>query len=130
VSKFEHRLHADRQDADVASVVQPIRPHALVICRDLESRSIGNLICQNARVTHLTFEALTPEIMTVYQPDMVLSPVVSGRYDCLDVARWLSGVGFLGAFRIFGTFPNNPHVLLSELKASCPGLDIALMAHI
>ncbi len=70
---------------------------------------------------------LNAETFARLQPDVVLSPLVAGGFDCFDVAMALSHIGFGGAYRAVVSFVPDPALVKREVTACCPGLDFDIV---
>ena len=69
---------------------------------------------------------LTPALLARLAPDVVLSPLVIGHQDATDLADLLLQAGFRGRYRVVvGALPH-PALVLADLRAAAPGLDIDL----
>lgn len=69
------------------------------------------------------FHEVTAETLAAVQPDVVLSPLVFGPFDCFDLAAVLSAAGFLGRYRAAAGQIPSPGLVRREIAASFPELD-------
>ncbi|MBZ0127476.1 MAG: hypothetical protein K8F59_00005 [Rhodobacteraceae bacterium] len=65
-------------------------------------------------------------------PQLVLSPLVSGLYDVIDIATALAGLGYRGCYRALVHRLPRRDVILAEVRHACPTIrfDIAELATI
>ena len=70
-----------------------------------------------------TLEALDRPIIELCRPELVVSPVVTSRFDCIDVANTLSRVGYAGAYRALARNLPNPGMICREVRGYFPTLD-------
>lgn len=73
------------------------------------------------------FDSLTREIMELHQPDVVLSPLMSSEFDCVELAHRLVSSGFGGRYRAFAEDIPRPDLVRREVRRSFPGLDFDLL---
>lgn len=112
----------------MAKVYPYPQPFVLSLTDAAGEALISRIYGENARVTHMAFRDLTPQSFALHKPDTVLSPVILGRHDCLDVALFLDAQGYRGIYRVYGIFEFKTSVLLGDLRSNCPRLDIDVMA--
>lgn len=73
------------------------------------------------------FDELTPELLELHQPDVVLSPLVTQGFDCVELAHRLVNGGFGGRYRAFAGDLPRPDLVTREIRTSFPGLDFDLL---
>jgi len=79
------------------------------------------------RDVHFTdLDNLVAEDLDRFRPDLVVSPIVTPRFDCLDVAYALQRHGFVGPFRALSRGLPNPKMIQREIVSLCPGLDFEI----
>ena len=81
----------------------------------------------SGRVSVVALDRLDNALLARMQPDLVLSPLVSSRFDCMDLAQFLSDAGYDGAYRAISPRLPQPGVVRRELWAMCPGLNFDLI---
>lgn len=58
------------------------------------------------------------------RPDVVLAPLMSSKFDCVDLAAALVRAGFTGRLRALAPFVlPNPNIIRREVKSFFPDLD-------
>ena len=72
-------------------------------------------------------EQLNAATLAEINPDLILSPVVAARFDCLDVAHALVTLGYKGSYRAIARNLPDPYLIRREVAADCPGLDFDIM---
>ena len=90
-------------------------------------RETGRLLHGTSDLAYSEFSELCPELFETIAPDVVLSPMVTRSFDCLDLAQFLHSIDFYGRYRIVSQAMPNPRLILSEIAALCPGLDVDLI---
>ena len=70
---------------------------------------------------------LTAATLAEVNPDLILSPVVAARFDCLDVASRLVALDFQGSYRAIARNLPDPKLVLAEVRANHPDLDFDIM---
>ena len=61
------------------------------------------------------------------QASRIVSPLISGRYDALDLARKLDSVGFQGEFRTISSTLPDTALVCREIALSYPGVDFDIL---
>jgi hypothetical protein len=78
----------------------------------------------NLTVVH--WESITQDLLGLVVPEVIISPLLSARFDILDLARLLNSLGYRGALRAYSAPLPNAKVIHSEVKAEFPNLDFAI----
>lgn len=60
-------------------------------------------------------------------PDLIVSPIVTPLFDCIDVAFRLSALHYSGAYRALTRDLPNPAMVRREVRALCPDLDFDIV---
>ncbi|SER45131.1 hypothetical protein SAMN04490244_10193 [Tranquillimonas rosea] len=60
-------------------------------------------------------------------PELVLSPLLTPRFDCVDLAHLLHHHGYRGRYRVLSDGLPNPGLVCGEIRAQCPGLDFDIV---
>lgn len=128
MSDIRRTLREAHLNIEHATVHPFSRPHILDLSSGVQNDVLAKIIGCSSRVTQIRFEDLTPEKLAEHDPSTVMSRVILGRNDCLDVALFLAKQDYQGSYRIYGDFPSNPSVLLADLKSHCPDIDIGVLA--
>ncbi|MGO4854853.1 hypothetical protein [Phaeovulum sp. W22_SRMD_FR3] len=80
-----------------------------------------------ASVTLITFAELDRFVLERYHPDVVLAPLMTARYDILDVLQRLHELKFRGSLRAIAPTMPNLMMIRSELRAKARGLDFEVL---
>lgn len=75
----------------------------------------------------LAFESLTPDRFSDIAPDVVLSPLVTPRFDCLELAGHLANFGYEGRYRALAPKLPRPDLVKAEVRNQFPSLDFDLL---
>ena len=105
----------------------PSRPKIMAVGEARLFRAAGALLEDTADVIYADISDITPVFIAVHAPDIVVSPLASRSFDCLDLAKALHDAGFLGRYRILSDDVPNPRVLMNEIYSCCPGIDAELL---
>lgn len=65
--------------------------------------------------------------MELLMPELVVSPVVTPSFDCLDVAHRLADLGFAGAYRALSQTMPDISMIRREVRALYPNLDFDIL---
>jgi len=79
------------------------------------------------RLTAAAFEELDDRMLAIHEPDLVVSPVVTSGFDCIDVAQVLTDLGYRGPYRAITPGLPNPDIVRREVRALCPGIDFRVV---
>lgn len=75
------------------------------------------------------FRALDSDLLRSFAPHFVVSPILTPGFDIIDLGLKLWQLRFRGAYRVLTDQPlPNPDLVLREVRAQCPGLDIDLIS--
>lgn len=80
-----------------------------------------------AQRTFVAFETLTEERFLAIAPDVVLSPLVTPRFDCLELANCLERFGYSGRYRALSPKLPRPDLVRAEVRGQFPKLDFDLV---
>lgn len=75
----------------------------------------------------LSFEEITRSVLDTLRPSVIVSPVLSRSFDCIDLAVHLHWLAFKGSYRAISRDFPNPSVIESEVRACCPRLDFKII---
>ncbi|MEO0915824.1 MAG: hypothetical protein AAFY31_02410 [Pseudomonadota bacterium] len=78
-------------------------------------------------IVFLSFSDVTQETMDHLRPGLVVSPVLSNTFDCVDLAVQLYRVGFSGEYRAISTGLPKPEVIEREVRQMCTQLDFRII---
>lgn len=104
-----------------------LRPIILAVGDVRNWISSGRALPMDSQIAFAEFHEITEELLQTLTPDVVMSPVLTRGFDCLDLAQALHECGFGGRLRVVAPNMPNPLVIQSEIKALCPGLDVAFI---
>lgn len=90
-----------------------------------EWAKIGLLSTEN--IMFLSFHEISRATMELYTPEFIVSPVLSGEFDCIDLAQLLDSIEFAGAYRAVGSNLPRPGMIEREIASLCPRLDFAIL---
>lgn len=111
-----------------ADIDLPVRSKVLVIGELREWIRHGRSLPTGGDLAFLEFEDLTQEILESVRPNVVLSPLLARRFDCVEVAERLWDLRYRGKLRaISGKLPA-PEIVRREVTALFPGLDFDVVS--
>ncbi len=76
----------------------------------------------------VAFHELTPELLELVRPQIVLSPLLCSAFDCMDLADVLARAGFRGRYRALSPDLPEPELIRTEIRSACPGLDFDIVS--
>ena len=87
----------------------------------------GNELPNEADIAFIPFEDIDAQLIYTLNPSVVLSPLLSERFDCIDLANVLCEAGFTGRYRVITQPVPNPQMIRGEIRSHCPNLDFELV---
>jgi len=73
-------------------------------------------------------EDLVPSLVRKIAPEMILSSIVSGTMDVIEIARKLAQMKYAGAYRVLARHLPRPELVIQEVKLVAPDIDFDLIA--
>ncbi len=87
----------------------------------------GNTMPGEGAVKFVSIEDVTQTLLEQICPTVVLSPALSTRFDCIDLAQILSEYSYKGRYRAVSRELPNPAMVEREIKHLCPKLDFGIL---
>ncbi|MEL6643642.1 MAG: hypothetical protein AAFQ79_06880 [Pseudomonadota bacterium] len=87
----------------------------------------GHTLPASSDLYFCAFEQLDQTFIDLFEPAVVLTPVVSMNFDCADVALRLYDADYPGSVRALGRDLPRPEIVEREIRALCPALDFAIL---
>ena len=82
---------------------------------------------QDTEIVYSDLAGVTAESLSTLRPELILSPVVTPRFDCLDLAYRLCDLEFAGPYRALARDLPDPGLIRQEIRGHCPGLDFDII---
>lgn len=82
----------------------------------------------SGEVVYAAFHEVTEALLSETDPRVVVSPLITRHFDCVDLAQLLGSLGFRGRYRAIGTRLPNPRMIEAEIRSLVPGLDFSVAA--
>lgn len=79
-------------------------------------------------VAYASFADVTLENLEKWEPEIIVSPVLSRSFDCIDLAQRLADIGFEGGYRAIGLNLPRPKMIEREIRELCPRLDFKILS--
>lgn len=70
---------------------------------------------------------VTESLLTSFEPDLVLSPLMQQDYDAVEIAGKLAEIGYVGRYRAVAESIPNPQIVVAEISRIAPGVDFDLI---
>lgn len=84
----------------------------------------GEVLPQHAQLAFADIWDVTPQLLTSLSPALVLAPLLSRSFDCVDLAARLYDAHYQGRYRIMAPQLPKPDLVLAEIRSLFPGLDV------
>ena len=95
---------------------------------DIEAwRRFCGSIPQYQNLSFVTMEGLLKGALAEYRPDVVVSPLVTPEFDCLDLAHTLSKLEYSGAYRAIAQNLPDPSIIVREVRSHFPHLNFQVV---
>ncbi len=113
----------------IAPSLTALRSVLLITSQDLPCGiDTARLLPAESKLSVLSQPAdLSPEHIRDLAPDLVLAPLIGPTWDGLDVAIALARAGYRGRLGIVSPRLPRQDLVLREMQALCPALDICLL---
>ena len=86
-------------------------------CRVLAFPDGNAVLCVN-------IEDVTPDLLARIRPRVIMTSLVSGSFDCIDIAERLDAAGYDGCLQVLtGRIPR-PQIVLNEIQTQFPDLSV------
>ncbi len=92
-----------------------------------EWRQRGHVTPSESSVAFARFEDVTVELLDRLSPSCVLSPALSRRFDCIELAQLLHTYGYKGRYRAISDDLPRPELVEREVAQLCPDLNFAIL---
>lgn len=89
---------------------------------------MGHRLPEVEGLMFINLEDLTINLLSDFQPDLILSPLMQYDYDATEVAQKLSRLGFQGRYRAVADGLPNSDVVTREVRSIAPDIDFELIA--
>ncbi len=74
-----------------------------------------------------SFTALDAELLRSFDPQIILSPLVSDSFDVLDIAERLQALGFTGCYRVIAVQAAFLDVVHEDVARTAPDLNFDIL---
>ena len=108
--------------------VLKIRPMVLAVGEVRHWHGNSEKLPRDSHIAFIEYKDIGPELIGLMAPDIVLSPLFCSSFDCVDLAKLLVGVGFTGRYSIMTPNLPQPEVILREIRAYYPALEVELFS--
>jgi hypothetical protein len=88
----------------------------------------GGLVKGTGQVAFYEFNDVTSTLLELARPPMIVSPLLTRQFDCIDLAERLSDLGYAGAYRAIAITLPAPEIVRREIRLICPNLDFDVVA--
>ena len=103
-------------------------PPPVFVVGDVELwRGLHGDLPRHRHVAFASIDELREALADDRQPGLVLSPVVSRDFDCLDIAYGLAASGYRGAYRAVAQNLPYPEIVRHEVRHQFPRLDFDIL---
>jgi hypothetical protein len=87
----------------------------------------GRQIPSDGTVHFAQFHEVTDILLAELSPRLVLSPLLTRNFDCVDLAQRLAQLGYRGPYRAIDIGLPNPKMIVREIRALVPTLDFEVL---
>ena len=114
---------------DVASIsgVEDQTVAILAVGEPEEWLQSGQKAPRAGNVQFVSIDEVSESLLEHLCPTVVVSPALSRRFDCIDLAQILCSHKYRGRYRAVSRELPNPTMVEREIRNLCPGLDFAIL---
>ena len=87
----------------------------------------GRRIPSDGMVHFAEFHEVTELLLAELSPRLVLSPLLTRNFDCVDLAQRLAQLGYRGPYRAIDIGLPNPRMIVREIRSLVPTLDFEVL---
>lgn len=113
----------DDLDSQTAGDALALRTRILAVGELRQWHATGGWSVRNDKIAFIEFSELRTEVISLLNPDYVLSPTICRSFDCLDLAALLQNIGFRGKYRAVARELPNLEIVRREVRALCPAIN-------
>ena len=104
--------------------LSPLLHQILQLLRRLQR---GNGVPQASSMRFVSIEDVTDTLLAQLCPTVIISPALSKRFDCIDLAQLLCRLEYRGRYRAVSHELPNPKMIEREIRSICPNLDFGVL---
>lgn len=75
----------------------------------------------------IAFHEVSEAVLSLYNPEVVISPALAKGFDCIELALLLQTIGYSGAYRAVAKSIPNPKMIEQEVSRMCPNLNFKIV---
>ena len=99
----------------------------LVICESAKWKSEGRPMTPAHDLTYLDFQDLSQEQVISFEPEIIVSPLVTEAFDAYQVVKNLELIGYQGRYRAVAKELPNIAMVREEINAIAPEIDFDIV---
>lgn len=81
---------------------------------------------QSGGMVFISFEEVSETVLAHYNPSVVVSPVLTPHFDCIELALLLHNLGYTGSYRAMVNDLPKPELIVREVSQMCPRLKFSI----
>ena len=90
-------------------------------------KALGHATVTEGGVHFAGIAEVDEDLLSRVNPNLVISPILTSRFDCIDLAMRLHALGYRGKYRAIAAFVPDPAIIEREIYGFCPGLDFKVL---
>ena len=102
-------------------------PAILVVGNVSQWQDAGRRLPVDADISFADFSDISADLLEILRPEIILSPLMCGTFDCLDLAQVLHEAGYRGRYRVMAPVLPDPDLIKAEIQGLCPSLDFCFI---
>ena len=87
----------------------------------------GHQMPRASSIQFVSIDAVNESLLERLCPTVVISPALSKRFDCIDLAQKLANLNYTGRYRAVSHELPNPGMVEREIRQLCTRLDFAIL---
>lgn len=123
-----HRRWDMQDQLSAVGSLQDSRTRIIAVGDPVEWQKTGRVLQRDDKILMVGFDDVTAELLAIHKPQLLVSPVLARRFDCIDLAMNLQALGYSGPYRaVAGEMPS-PEMIEREIRQLCPSVDFQVVA--
>jgi len=120
--------HAINAEFSSLNDLVPTQPKKTLVIGDMDRwRAQGRALPDLDGLQFTDLQSLNDNMLAEYAPQIVFSPLMSNKFDAIDVARHLADLAFAGNYRAVTETVPNAEMIRAEVRQIAPKIDFDLV---
>ena len=127
IKMSREQLKASRLDVATLGGLEDQTVATLAVGDSDEWIQSGHQMPRGSSIQFVSIDAVNESLLERLCPTVVISPALSKRFDCIDLAQKLANLNYTGRYRAVSHELPNPGMVEREIRQLCTRLDFAIL---